>query len=65
MMTELGFILVVVTFYLAFVLWLSSAVASKTGRKPFWWIFFLGIIGAVIVVLLDIRDCLTRLDIKE
>lgn len=51
--------------YILFVWILSSAVKSETGRKPFWWIFFLGIVGAVIVVLLDIRDSASRISLRE
>ena len=29
---------------------------GKPRHKSFWWIFFLGVVGAVIVTLLNIRD---------
>lgn len=47
-----------VVFYLLLVWWLSSAVDGDGPRKhkSFWWVFFLGIIGAVIATLLEIRD---------
>lgn len=47
-----------VLLYVLLVWWLSSAVDGDGYRKhkSFWWVFFLGIIGAVIATLLEIRD---------
>ena len=44
--------------YVLLVWWLSSAVDGDGERKhnSFWWVFFLGVIGAVIATLLEIRD---------
>jgi drug/metabolite transporter (DMT)-like permease len=42
--------------YIVYASLLSGAVKSPNGRYPFWWCFFFGVIGAIIVILLDIRD---------
>ena len=51
----LAFIVILVVYSL--IVWgLSSLIRVKNGRNPFWWIFFLWIMGMIIVLLLDIRD---------
>ena len=42
--------------YAGIVALISSALEMKNGRTAFWWIFFFGLIGAVIALLIDIRD---------
>ena len=42
--------------YVGIVALISSALQMKNGRSAFWWIFFFGLIGAVIALLIDIRD---------
>ena len=42
--------------YAGIVAIISSALEMKNGRTAFWWIFFFGLIGAVIALLIDIRD---------
>ena len=56
-MAILGLFLMLLA-YVLLVWWLSSAVDGDGYRKhkSFWWVFFLGIIGAVIATLLEIRD---------
>ena len=48
--------ILIITVYSLIVWGLSSIVKTKNGRNPFWWIFFLWIMGIIIVLLLDIRD---------
>lgn len=59
--------MIVICFYCLLVGAISRAVASNYvgGHKPFWWIFFLGIFGIIIVILLDIRDCKFIFETKE
>ena len=43
---------------------ISNAIRDENyNRNPFWWIFFFGIFGAVIYLLLNIRD--TRLSMAK
>lgn len=55
--TFFGLLFILIT-YTLLVWWLSSAVDGNGYRehKSFWWVFFLGVIGAVIATLLEIRD---------
>lgn len=47
---------IVIGLYVAFCAIVANALKMKNGRNAFWWIFFLGLIGAVIALLIDIRD---------
>ena len=49
-------IAIVAGLYIAFCAIVANALKMKNGRNAFWWIFFFGLIGAVIAVLIDIRD---------
>ena len=49
-------ILLIVALYVGLCLLLSKLVKHPNGRKPFWWIFFLGLAGAALVIWLDTRD---------
>ena len=42
--------------YVAFSAIVANALKMKNGRSAFWWVFFFGIIGAIVAVLIDIRD---------
>lgn len=49
-------IAIVAGLYVAFCAIVANALKMKNGRNAFWWIFFLGLIGAIIALLIDIRD---------
>ena len=50
-------ICIIVIIYLLFVTIISNSIKSpNSSRKSFWWVFFLGLIGAIIYILLEIRD---------
>ena len=57
-------VLLAIWAYIMIVYFISKAIASNNvnGHKPFWWVFFLGLFGAIIVILLDIRDI--KVDVK-
>lgn len=56
-MVSSGIVFASLVLYLLFVILLSNAVDNKTTRhKSFWWVFFFGLVGAIIAILLDIRD---------
>ena len=57
MITQVLVIIFALLIYIGICAVISSAVKSYSGgRKPFWWVFFFGVIGAIITILLDIRD---------
>lgn len=60
---EAVILLFAILIYIGFVFVISECIKSKNGtrRKPFWWVFFFGLFGAIITILLDIRDNSDRL----
>jgi lipopolysaccharide export LptBFGC system permease protein LptF len=56
--TMLFVIILAILIYVGYCWIISSAVKSTDINKhnPFWWVFFFNLIGAIICVLLDIRD---------
>lgn len=49
-------IVIALAIYIGVIAWISDALRMKNGRKAFWWVFFFGIVGAAIALLIDIRD---------
>jgi len=49
---------IIVALYVGIVYAISYAVDGREGvkHKAFWWVFFFGLIGAIIVTLKNIRD---------
>jgi hypothetical protein len=54
----LAIIFIAIGMYILICKLLADVVKKKVGigHEPFWWIFFLGVMGIIIVILLDIRD---------
>ena len=51
----LGLVIVIVI-YVGIVSIISNSLKIKNGGLAFWWVFFFGLIGAIIALLMDIRD---------
>lgn len=51
-------ILLAILIYVGYCWIISNVIKSgiKNSHNPFWWIFFFNLIGAIICLLLDIRD---------
>lgn len=57
MITEVFAIIFALLIYIGICTVISAVIKSSSGgRKPFWWVFFFGAVGAIITILLDIRD---------